>query len=289
VIDPFLDPWEAIYLDRLEGAGYLPWSDELAYKMFPNLNFIYDKLQLSQLVQGPRTWDLSFEIPDLYPCIVKPRTNFYGLSKDAYVVYSADEIYHKENFIAQEFIEGIHFSTDYVLQNGKILDFSTFIGYKNYYGDFTSFERNPFPDKVADAIEHLMMPFNYTGVLNVESIGGKIIEAHLRSSLQFFDIDGGLQKQLPDFLKSRTYSRVRYKPSVSKVLRVPYDGDLIVHELPSMPSTVSSIQITHNKGTSLSSTDPGGVFKRYAVINGFSLKDVNEYAILLRNHIEIKR
>jgi len=282
-----LDKWEAKYIQNLKDKESIAWDDEEAYLRYPKWNFIYDKQILSNMaINTPKTWDLTLETPTTYPVYVKPRTNFYGLGKDSYVACSWDEIEDPLNSIAQQFLEGTHYSTDYVLKDGQIIDSWTFIGHKSFYNDFTLWESYPFPDAIRGDVEDLL--WGYTGIANFESIGGVIIEGHLRGSLQFYDISGGMLSKMPQFVNTGTYSPGKFKKTYSKVLRTKHSGKIEFSRVPYKPKGVTSVQLCYEPGVPLNVTDPGAFRHRYAVINGTNKKIIDSYAKNLRKFLIFK-
>lgn len=282
------DTWEENYIKNLRNANLLAWDDSEAFYRYPKYSHIYDKFLLSKLTGNSRVWDLEALI-DLnsikYPVFVKPKMNLFGLGKDSYAAFSFDEIEDTNGMIAQELFKGTHYSTDYVLHNGKVIDSFTFIGHKNFYNDFILWESNPFPDKIKNKVEDVLP--DYTGIANFESIDGHIIEGHLRGSLQFFDICGDLLGQMPAYYKDGSYNKVKFIKSYSKVLRTRRDGYLKVKSLPKKLPNITSIQLTYDPSVKLSTTDPSGFKKRYCVINGTCLSEINNYATLLKDRIFI--
>lgn len=273
-----LDKWEEKYIHNLKDRDLLAWSDRAAWHRYPKHSWVYDKQALAHFT-GLVTYDLETEIPDksYYPYIVKPRTNFTGLSKDAYVVSSEDEIEDWKGMIAQEFIEGHQGTTDVVLLNGAILDTFSFTTHKNYYGEIKLFESNPFfPLHVADKIRQLFA--GYTGVINVKYINNRIIEIHLRPSLQFYDICNGFISLLPNFFKTKKWEKVPFIKSYSCVFRTKHDGVPQVKSLPEKPKEVSSVQLCWEDGKKLSETDPSLGRNRYMVVNGFNLEVIEAFA-----------
>lgn len=272
-----LDPWERQYIDNLKDTDQLAWDDFTAWNRYPKYSWVYDKEALAKFT-GLLTYDLEKEIPDsaYYPYIVKPRTNFTGLSKDAYVVDSEDEIEDWEGMIAQKFIEGHQGTADLILLDGVILDKFAFTTHKNFYGEIKLFESNPFlPLSVADTIRKLFG--GYTGVVNVEYIEGKVIEIHLRPSLQFYDICGGLIEQLPKFIKEGKWEKVKFSKTYSKIYRTKHDGFPEVKSLPQKPKGVSSVQFCWEDGKKISESDPSIGRNRYMVVNGTSLEDIQNF------------
>jgi hypothetical protein len=118
----------------------------------------------------------------------------------------------------------------------------------------------------------------YTGMLNLETIGGTIIEAHLRFADQWPDLYGpgwveGLVElyergdwNYADDDRSEGYSVVLFGPH----RRYRYPPAAVVEEIKRSPG-VTSVQITfHEDRTPESHAMPPGGF-RLAIVNGFDL------------------
>ncbi len=120
----------------------------------------------------------------------------------------------------------------------------------------------------------------YTGMLNLETIGGTIIEAHLRFSDQWPDLYGpgwvdavvGLYEQgewdFPyDDDRSEGYSVVLFGPNG---VRYRHPPRALVDEVKRIPG-VTSVQITfhEDRDPERHAMPPGGF--RLAIVNGFDL------------------
>jgi hypothetical protein len=122
--------------------------------------------------------------------------------------------------------------------------------------------------------EHLAA---YTGMLNLETIGGRIIEAHLRLSDQWPDLYGqGWIEAFVGLYRDRIwrYADADRRDGFSLVLCGPanrsyhHPPDQLLGEVKRMPG-ISSVQITFhkNRAAALHAMPPGGF--RVAVINAF--------------------
>jgi len=280
------DSWEENFIINLKDADLVPWGDNDAFYRYPKYSHIYDKYLLTKVINSLKVWDLEKEIPTKFPVIVKPKVNLFGLGKNSYVADNVEEIEDCEGLVAQEFVEGTHYSTDFVLDRGKIIDSFTFIGNKNYYGDFILWESIPFSDKIKNNVEDVLPDF--TGICNFESIDGNIIEGHLRGSLQFFDICGGMLEQMPKYFKSGDYTPVKFEKTYSKVLRTRHDGLLVVNNIPKKVQHIRSVQLCFEKNTPLSATDPNSFRKRYCVVNSDNVNQMERYSEELRNNVYTK-
>lgn len=275
-----LDSWEAKYIQNLKDKELLCWSDYEAWTRIPKYSWVYDKYLLSTYT-GVLTFDLETEIPHPsdFPLIIKPRTNFDGLSKNAYIASSPDEIEHIQNMIAQKYLTGHQGTADVIMKDGVMIDKFAFTTHKNHYDEIKLFSSNPFfPLRVRQKLEQILR--GYTGVCNVEYIEDQIIEIHLRPSLQFYDISGGLLERLPAFYRTGKWKPVKYEETYSRVYRTLQNGYPEVKKIPDkMPENVTSIQFCWEDGKKLSETDPSLGRNRYMVINGKkSLTDIERYA-----------
>lgn len=272
-----LDSWEDQYLSGLDDKEVLAWTDDEAKERYSDYAYVYDKLWTGKNLTPLVTFDLEKEMPPNFPVFIKPRENMNGMSKGAYVASFEDEITVRKGMIAQQLATGPHLSTDYVIRDGKVIDFFTFLCHKNYYGSFYLFESIPVDDgivrkKVQETLK------GYTGVACVEAIGGNIIDFHLRPATQFFDICGGLIEQLPNFVKTGEWRQVPKEQTYSKVLRRGTDAYVTqLHEV-NLANGIRSIQQCWTEGNKLSEEDQDNFSFRYAVINGSSISDINNFA-----------
>jgi hypothetical protein len=119
----------------------------------------------------------------------------------------------------------------------------------------------------------------YTGMLNLETIGGTIIEAHLRFADQWPDLYGpgwvdalvalyeSGEWSFPDDDRAEGYSAVLFGPHGRRYRHPPA---AVVDEIRRMPG-VTSVQITfHEDRAPESHAMPPGGF-RLAIVNGFDL------------------
>lgn len=272
-----LDSWESKYIRNLKDYDVLSWDDEEAKMRYPKHSWVYNKYMLAKAT-GVFTLDLEKEMPSFYPVIVKPMENLYGLSKNAYVAESPDEIEDHVGYIAQEYLNGLQGTTDLVIANGKVQGHFSFITSKSRYDEIKCFTSTPFfNNNVKNTVERIL--FDYTGIANVEYIDDKVLEIHLRPSLQFYDICGGFISQMPRFITDGTIPSPKFEQTYSRVFRTRRDGIVKDVKIPNYkPSCIRSIQMCYDNGKLLSETDPSFFRKRYMVINGTNLQDIESYA-----------
>lgn len=179
-------------------------NDAHAWRLNPEYRRVYDKLwiALNQGVTaapvGVSPMDMGFEADERV--FVKPITNLHGVSLDARAVW-ADAVPVHPGCFWSRLLEGVQTSTDCLLRDGKTLWFAHSRASQEKSGNRPVYweigvdlpEREP-------TIARLLgrwLP-GYTGLCNLEMIGGYVIEAHLRGSNGFFDFYG------PDFLPAWT-------------------------------------------------------------------------------------
>lgn len=160
-----------------------PQNDIDAWQMYPDYNFVYNKIfvcKFQKISYAP------FPIePKKLPVISKPMINLYGMGLNTQKIEELEDLDINEfpNNFWMEYLEGDHLSWDLVINEGEILYSTYFIGHKSkYLGLFNYWEwdgKYHSPNKI---IKHLVNVYfkEYTGSMNIETIGGKIIEVHLR-------------------------------------------------------------------------------------------------------------
>ena len=272
------DTWEAKYIANLKNKDLLAWDDEEAFHRYPKYNWVYDKLYLAHLT-GVKAWDLETEMPDEYPVIVKPKTNFTGLSKDCYIADRPHEIEDHVGFIAQRVIKGQQYTADMYVKDGRVIEMYPFMTERNSYGEIIGFTTSPirFDTTIKNQIEPIMKDYN--GIINVEWINETIIEIHLRPSLQFFDICGGFIEAMPQFMEDGKPPSYTFEKTYSLVYRTRHDGKVTDFKLPlNKPDEIRSIQLAWEDDKPLSITDPSLFRKRYMIINGTNRDIINNFA-----------
>lgn len=183
--NPYIDPFTTHLNDTM------PTSDHAAYKMYPQHNFVYDKLWIiqSQGLKGGKLEELFFEneaAKKNYPIFIKPRWGHLSASsKNCFKISSAAELAPFANYkemMWSEFLAGKEGMTDYMLLNGNIVHQITYI-YSEKQNGFTdewkyiSSASKP-PVHITEWVEkHLR---NFTGIVNVQYREEKIIEVGLR-------------------------------------------------------------------------------------------------------------
>lgn len=162
-----------------------PINDIEAWKHYPNYNFVYDKLRLSE-IQNIECSPIPL-YPNEFPIIVKPIINLFGMSKGFKKVYFENEYKEllDENNLAgyffQKYFDGKQYNVDLIIKNGKIICYYALISNPDIFGTFNShyyLKDYKLSDNIKNLLEELLE--NYTGFLNVEIINEFIIEIHLR-------------------------------------------------------------------------------------------------------------
>ena len=165
----------------------LPLFDSIAYSKYPEHNFVYDKLYIAktQNLKCGLLKDIEFDNIQ-YPIFIKPR---YGhkteTSKNCFKIKNKGQVkkyikYH--DMMWSEYIKDKESMTDFILLNGNIVyqityDYSQSTnGFVDEY-KFISIDNKP-PEKVVSWVNNNLK--GYTGVVNAQYKGDKIIEVGLR-------------------------------------------------------------------------------------------------------------
>jgi len=182
MVNTEISKYDTIYnLHHCDPSIVIPTNDLDAWVTYPKYNWIYNRLQLAQM-QNIKAAPMPIQ-PDTFPVIIKPIVNLYGMGLNIKKITSMIEFEENwyNNDFWMEFLDGEHLSIDILLIKGQIIWHATFTGHKmdNNLGLFKYWESI---DTVLDpnVIEIVSKLDNFTGCVNIETIGNKIIEGHLR-------------------------------------------------------------------------------------------------------------
>ena len=163
----------------------IPTTDPVAWCQFSEYRHIYDKMFIcasQELAHGPIG-----TFPTEYPVCVKPITNLMGGSVQSQVCHNLEQ-YSKivdAGLFWSPYHMGEHYSFDFIMNKGIIVEYFIFRGEKLQHGAFDYWELVQEEDTPENAYRHAhsWLETNldkYTGCVNVEMIGNYIIEAQLR-------------------------------------------------------------------------------------------------------------
>jgi hypothetical protein len=161
-------------------------TDIEAYPHYPWARWVYNKLLLSQA--------LHYEcaphgiLPKTYPVFSKPIMNLEGMALGSKVWNSPDDVEYIAGHYWMPLFTGIHCSYDVQLKGGEVVYCKKAIATHSdddhkriqYWKIFNS-DLNE-----AQNIWKNLLP-EFTGYVNFETIGGKIIEVHLRWAAEWYD------------------------------------------------------------------------------------------------------
>ena len=189
------DPWRLQFFQNVPCPDdvLIPTDDPDCWNWYPEHRWIYDKLKIAGsqgLACGPHG-----VTPPGFPVFSKPMMNMKGMGIGSRVIADAAEFDHayEPGHMWMELLRGDHVSTDCAVVQGRSawIRHATAEAWSN--GMFKSWtvhaSANPTLEKyLTDWIARHMA--GYTGMMNFESIGGRIIEVHLRFADQWCDLYG---------------------------------------------------------------------------------------------------
>ncbi len=279
------DPWRLQYFQDIPCPDdvWISTEDQDSWAWFPAHRWIYDKMTvaLSQgLLAAPHG-----VMPPGFPVFSKPITNLRGMGTGSRVIASAED--YAEAMTAGHFwctlLTGRHVSSDVALVDGVPHWWRHTTGVTAPGGTFDYWHIHAEADPAIEdwcgawARKHLA---GYTGMANFETIGGRIIEAHLRFADQWPDLYGAGWVEAvirlhvtgawdyPDRDRTDGYSVVLFGPHGPRYRHPPA---ALVADISHMDG-VSSVQITfhEDKDPALHAMPPGGF--RLAIVNATSLE-----------------
>jgi hypothetical protein len=257
---------------------HIPTDDTLGCRFNPRYRWVYNKLLIAKS-QGFICGLHDFP-PSKYPVFCKPVVNLKGMGIGACVLH--DEIDFLRHCHEADFwmplLRGEHVSTDYAVVNGEPMWSRHSFAMPAIAGTFDYWvveaRRRPALERYCgDWITKHMR--SYTGMLNIETIGGCIIEVHLRFADQWPDLNGrGWLDSVVRLYELRQwqFDDQRRRDGYSVVLFGPH-GRQYSHPRPEQirkyrdVRAISSVQITFREDLAASEHNmpPGGF--RLAVIN----------------------
>jgi len=290
------DPWREQYFQGVACPDQviIPTDDGVSYRLYPDYRWVYNKLLICEtqgLEHGPHGFD-----PKRFPVFSKPIYNMRGMSVGGRIINSEKEYDRAQQpgYLWMPLCQGEHVSTDVAVIDaaprwwrhtvGKPLEKGTF----DYWTVLA--DRKPeLETYLTDWMGRNLRGF--TGVLNFETIGGTIIECHLRMSDQWVDLygPGWVESVVELYLHGRWNYADNPRVTGYSVVLFGAHGQRYqietsaVDELRRRPG-VSSIQITfhQDKPPEYHAMPPGGF--RLAIVNchdlnlGFQIRE--ELALL---------
>jgi len=278
------DPWRMQYFEGVDCPDdvVVPTDDPDCYLLFPEHRRIYNKLFICS-TQGIDHAPHGVE-PERFPVFSKPIYNLRGMGTGTGVLRSAEQYRARQapGHMWMELLTGEHVSSDAAVVDGCAVWWRHTVGRSLPDGMFDYWtilaEPRPAIERYCGewAARHLA---GYTGMLNFETIGGRIIEAHLRFADQWPDLygEGWVEALIALYAEGRwQFSDTDRRDGFSVVLfgghglsyRKP--DTAILDGLRGRPG-VSSIQITfhEDRNPAAHAMPPGGF--RLAIVNGWDL------------------
>jgi hypothetical protein len=171
----------------------IPTDDGDAYRLHPTHRWVYNKLLVCEtqgLAHGPHGIT-----PPAFPVFSKPIYNLRGMSVGSRVLHTLEDYERGQapGHLWMPVLEGPHVSSDVAVVDGRACWWrhTTGVALRDGTFDYWTVLAEPLPaiEVYAGAwiLRHLR---GYSGCVNLETIGGTIIEAHLRFADQWVDLYG---------------------------------------------------------------------------------------------------
>jgi hypothetical protein len=279
------DPWRMQYFEHITCPDglFIPTEDADAYQLFTQHRWVYNKLAVAES-QG-LTCALHGIAPSVYPVFSKPVYNLRGMGVGSRILHSTKEYerYQRPGHFWMAKLDGEHVSTDVGVVDGEAKWWRHVVGKALEGGkfDYWTVLAESRPELEAYCGEWLRANLkNYTGMVNLETIGTRIIEVHLRFSDQWPDLYGrGWLDALVRLYEDKVwdYDDSDRRDAYSVVLFGAHGVDYRYPEAALVNSlrhrsNISSVQITFHadKPVWAHAMPPGGF--RLAIVNCWDLE-----------------
>lgn len=189
------DPWRTQYFTGVSCPEdvVIPTDDELAYQLYPEHRWIYNKLLICE-TQGLENAPHDI-MPRRFPVFSKPIYNLRGMGSGGKIIESPDQFRAdlQPGHMWMPLLSGEHVSTDAAVIDGEPVWWRHTIGHPLEQGTFDYWvilgeSRLELERYCGHWLRRNLKC--YTGCVNLETIGGRIIEAHLRFADQWPDLYG---------------------------------------------------------------------------------------------------
>jgi len=189
------DPWRLQYFEHVPCPEHvvIPTDDPDCWNFYPAHRWVYDKLKIAEtqgLAAGPHG-----VMPPGFPVFSKPIVNLKGMGLGSRAIVTAAELEHhyQPGHFWMPLLEGAHVSTDCAVVEGAIAWCRHATGLAWHEGTFRYWTIHAAAEPALEQSLSIWVARHmagYTGMMNFETIGGTIIEAHLRFADQWCDLYG---------------------------------------------------------------------------------------------------
>ena len=189
------DPWRLQYFEHVACPDdtVIPTDDPDCWLLQPRHRWVYDKLKVAEtqgLPCGPHGVP-----PPAFPVFSKPVINMKGMGIGSRVIANADGMEHASTpgHMWMQLLNGPHVSSDCAILDGQLMWIRHATGIPWIAGTFKHWTIHA---ETLPQLEAYLRGWvsahmgGYSGMMNFETIGGRIIEAHLRFADQWCDLYG---------------------------------------------------------------------------------------------------
>lgn len=279
------DPWRLQYFEGIPcpPTVRIPTEDPDAYQWHPAYRWVYNKLAVAES-QGLECAPHGVRPPS-FPVFSKPIINLHGMGVGSRVMPDL-ETYEREETAGHfwmPLLRGEHVSTDVAVERGRTRWFRHCLGAPGEGGtfDYWTIEAGR-RESLVSYLDAWVVRYlaGYTGMFNAETIGERIIEAHLRVADQWPDLyERGWLNAVVGLYSEGTWELANgeRRTGYSVALFGPHGREYrhpppqLVAEVRRMPN-VTSVQVTfHADRPAVAHAMPPGGF-RLAVVNCTALE-----------------
>lgn len=182
-------------------------NDIDAWNSFKIEKKIYNKLWLCELQNidcGPIG-----TIPDIFPVIIKPIINLYGMSRGFKIIHSLEEYLENQfdGFFWMPYFKGNNYTLDVIFDKGKIITNFCLQSFPSINGTFKYHKYIPDYELSEKNINLLQDNFKtYSGFMNIEIINNNIIEGHLRPNGDNYFYNNDFLLNISNLIDNNSYS-----------------------------------------------------------------------------------
>jgi hypothetical protein len=188
------DPWRYQYFEKVYCPPdvNIPTDDIDSYEWYPKYRWVYEKVNIAR--SQDLACGLNDDVPAEFPVFAKPNINLKGMGLNSGIILNRKEFDQLPvGHMWMPLFTGEHISSDCAIVNGDVMWMRHALGFPWHEGMFTHWVIETGQRPELETFLSCWVKCNmagYTGMMNFETIGGKIIETHLRFADQWCDLYG---------------------------------------------------------------------------------------------------
>jgi hypothetical protein len=200
--------FDKILYQDLKLKKIIPTTDTMAIKLNPKYKKFYNKKYLCEI----QNINHGFNVPIKFPTVIKPYLNLHGGSLGFRIIKNKNNFKLQQGEFWMELLTGEHLCIDLFILHGEIKLYTILRSKADHGGTFKYHESMPnykLDIKIKNFIKKYF--YQYTGIINCETISNLIIDFHLRPNGDFYLYNDDVIEQIVNLYFYKKWELKKYK------------------------------------------------------------------------------